>query len=69
MAFNPYFYEKSIAERHAEILRDVQQSRMLAHSGQRRTLVGYVVSKFDSLLAKRSAQPRQRASQRSEAYL
>ena len=69
MAFNPYFYEKAIAERHAEIRRDMEQSRTLAQSGQGHTFARYVVSKFDSLLAKRDSQAQQRARQQSGACL
>lgn len=68
MSFNPYLYEKVVAEHHAELKRDMQQSRMVAQARQGHRLAKYIVSRFDSLLAKRELQPR-RAKQQGRAYL
>lgn len=66
MAVNPYFYEKMVADRHAEIRRGVQQSRLAVHTEQRPAFAQRLAGGFNSLLAKRSAQP---ACQQSRAYL
>ncbi len=50
MTPHPYFYEKLIAIRHAEIQHDMEQSRMQAHAGQRRTFVRSAVGSFGTLL-------------------
>ncbi len=50
MTPHPYLYEKLIAARHAQILHDMQLSRMQAHVGERPTLVQYAVGRFGSLL-------------------
>ena len=66
MSFNPYLYEKSIAERHSQILHDMEQSQMLAHHGQRPTFVRSTVGRFGSLLVELGSQL-QRSGERGEA--
>jgi hypothetical protein len=68
MNFNPYLYEKLIATRHAQIRYDIQQSRKLVHTRQRRTLVQSTVSKLGTLLIKLGSQM-QRTGQRRETSL
>jgi len=65
---HPYLYEKLIATRHAEIQHDMQQIRMLAHAGQRRTLVRLTVGSLGTLLIALGSQL-QRTGQRSGASL
>lgn len=67
MAYNPYVYEKLVAERHADLLHDMQQSRMLAHTG-RHTFAQNIMSGINGLLAKRTSQLA-RTGQQSRAYL
>ena len=50
MTPHPYLYEKLIATHHAEIQHEMQQIRMLAHAGQRRTLVRLTVGRLGILL-------------------
>ncbi len=63
---NPYLYEKLIATRHAEIQHEMQQIRMLAHAGQRRTLLRVTVGSLGTLLIALGSQL-QRTGQKSEA--
>ncbi|HEY6287254.1 MAG TPA: hypothetical protein VIX20_16430 [Ktedonobacteraceae bacterium] len=65
---HPYLYEKLIATRHAEIQHDMQQIRMLAHAGQRRTLVRFTVGSLGTLLVILGSYL-QRTGQRSGASL
>jgi hypothetical protein len=66
MSFNLYLYEKIIAEHHAELKRDIEQSRMAAQARQEHRFAKYIVSRFDSLLAKRA--PQHRRVKQSRAY-
>ena len=68
MTPHPYLYEKLLVERHAQIQRDMQQSRMLAYAGQRRMLVRHSVGMLGSLLIELGSQL-QRMGQRSGASL
>ncbi len=68
MTSHPYLYEKSIAARHAQIQHDMQQSRMQAHAGQRRTFVRSTVGRLGTLLIALGSQL-QRTEQRSGASL
>jgi hypothetical protein len=68
MTPNPYLYEKLIAARHAEIRHDMQQIRMSAHTGQRRTLVQSTMGSLGTLLIELGSHL-QRAGQRSGAPL
>jgi len=68
MTPHPYLYEKLIAARHAQIQHDMQQSRMQAHAGKRRTLVRHTVGRLGTLLIELGSQL-QRIGQRSEASL
>ena len=36
---HPYIYEKMYASRHTELQKDMQQARLAAQAGQRRTFV------------------------------
>jgi hypothetical protein len=56
MAFNPYLYQKLIAERHAQIQYEVRQSRVLAHAGRRHTLVRSSVEGLGTLLVELGSQ-------------
>jgi hypothetical protein len=68
MTPHPYLYEKLIATRHAQIRHDMQQSRMQAHTGRRRTLVRSTVGSLGTLLIALGSQL-QRTGQRSGASL
>ena len=68
MIAHPYLYEKSIVERQAQIQHDIQQSRMLAHMGHRRTLVRHTVGRLGTLLIELGSQL-QRIGQQSGASL
>ena len=68
MTPHPYLYEKLIATRHAEIQHDIQQSRMQAHAGQRRTFARSTVGSFGTLLIVLGSYL-QRAGQQGEASL
>ncbi len=43
MVPHPYIYEKMYASRHAEIQKEMQQARLVAQVGQRRTFVRLTV--------------------------
>jgi len=64
----PYLYEKSMAERQAQIQHDMQQSRMLAHAGQRRMLMRHTVGRLGTLLIELGSQL-QRIEQRDGVSL
>jgi hypothetical protein len=66
MTPHPYLYEKLIATRHAEIQHEMQQIRMQAHAGQRRTLVRFTVGSLGTLLIALGSQL-QRTGRRSRA--
>ena len=68
MISHPSLYEKLIAERQAQIKHDMQQNRMLAHAGQRQTLVRHTVGSLGTLLIELGSQL-QRIGQKSEASL
>jgi hypothetical protein len=68
MTPHPYLYEKLLAERHAQILHEMQQSRMLAHAGKRHMLVRQTVGRFGTRLRALRSQL-QRIGQRSGASL
>jgi hypothetical protein len=68
MTPHPYLYEKLLAERHAQILHEMQQNRMLAHAGKRRMRVRHTVGRFGTLLIELGSQLR-RIGQRSGASL
>jgi len=68
MTPHPYLYEKLIATRHPEIQHEMQQIRMQAHAGQRRTLVRFTVGSLGTLLIALGSQL-QRTGQRSGASL
>jgi hypothetical protein len=68
MTPHPYLYEKLIATRHAEIQHEMQQSRIQAHTGQRRTFVRATVGSFGTLLIELGAHL-QATGQRSGASL
>jgi hypothetical protein len=68
MTPHPYLYEKLIATRQTEILHDMQQSRMQAHTGKRRTFVRSTVGSFGTLLIELGSHL-QRTGQRSGASL
>ncbi|HEY6407050.1 MAG TPA: hypothetical protein VIY29_06260 [Ktedonobacteraceae bacterium] len=68
MTPNPYLYEKLIATHHAQIRQDMQQSRMLAHTGEQRTLARSTVSRLGTLLIEWGSQL-QRVGQQSGAPL
>jgi hypothetical protein len=50
MTPHPYLYEKLIAARHTQIQHEMQQIRMLAHLGQRRTLIRSTVGSIGTLM-------------------
>ncbi|HLH63959.1 MAG TPA: hypothetical protein VKV20_19965 [Ktedonobacteraceae bacterium] len=56
MSFNSYLYEKSIAERHSQILHDFEQSHVRASARQQPTFVRSVVGKFGTLLVELGSQ-------------
>jgi hypothetical protein len=66
MTPHPYLYEKLIATRHAEIQHEMQQIRMQAHAGQRRTLVRFTVGSLGTFLIALGSQL-QRTGRRSRA--
>ena len=66
MSFNPYLYEKSIAERHSQIRHDIEQSRLQAQARQKPTFVRSTVGKFGTLLIGLGSQL-ERSGQRGEA--
>jgi hypothetical protein len=68
MTPHPYLYEKLIATRHAQIRHDMQQSRMQAHTGRRRTLVRSTAGSLGTLLIALGSQL-QRTGPRSGASL
>jgi len=68
MTSHPYLYEKLIATRHAEIQHDIQQSRMQAYAGKRRTFLRSTVGSFGTLLIVLGSFL-QRTGQRSRASL
>ena len=47
---HPYIYEKMYASRHTEIQKDMQQLRLAAQVGQRRTFVRFTVNSLGKLL-------------------
>ena len=68
MTPHPYLYEKLLAERHAQILHEMQQNRMLAHAGQRRMLMRHTVGRLGTLLIELGSQL-QRIEQRDGVSL
>ena len=66
MVSHPYLNEKLIAERHAQIRHEVQQSHMQAHIQQQRTTRQSLASWLGTLLRDSGAQ---RTGQRREASL
>ncbi len=60
MTFHPYLYEKLIAIRHEEIQHDMQQSRLRASAGQRRTFVRYAARRLGTLLVELGSQLQRR---------
>ncbi len=56
MSFNPYLYEKTIAERHSQIRHDMQQSHLLAEFSQKPTFVRSAVGRFGTLLVELGSQ-------------
>ncbi len=68
MTPHPYLYEQLLAERHAHIQHEMQQSRMLAHAGKRHMLVWQSVGRFGTRLRALRSQL-QRIGQRSGVSL
>jgi hypothetical protein len=50
MTPHPYLYEKLLAEHRSQIQHDMQQIRMLAHVGHRRTFMRSTVGSLGTLL-------------------
>jgi hypothetical protein len=68
MISNQYLYDRLVAARHAEIRRDMQQSRNLARAGQRRTFAWSAVGRFGTWLGELGFRL-QRTKQQSKASL
>ena len=66
MISHPDLYQKLVASRHAQILHEMQQIRMLAHMKQRPTLVQLTIGSFGRLLIVLGSNM-QRTGQRNEA--
>ncbi len=68
MTPHPYIYEKMYASRSAEIQKDMQQIRLAAHFGQRRTFVRFAVNNLGKFLIVLGSNMQQ-AGQHKEASL